>query len=141
MLNAIHTEMEQFADLIRLLPGWLIGGVVLLMAIVLALLIHAAIVKMMRSTLGSRHPNVRVLFTQTKGPLRLALIVFALSIALPLAPIDITLASGLSGAMHVAFIALLGWIAMVAVEIFTQIYLSRFRIDTEDNLLARKHVT
>lgn len=141
MLNAIHTEMEQLADLIRLLPGWLIGGVVLLVAIVLALLIHAAIVKMMRSTLGSRHPNVRVLFTQTKGPLRLALIVFALSIALPLAPIDTTLANSLSGAMHVAFIALLGWIAMVAVEIFTQIYLSRFRIDTEDNLLARKHVT
>lgn len=141
MLNAIRAEMEQLADLIRLLPGWLLGAVLLLIAIALALAIYTAIVKMMRSTLGARHPNVRALFTQTKGPLRLALIVFALSIALPLAPIDTAVANGLSRAMHVAFIALLGWMAMVAVQIFTQIYLSRFRIDTEDNLLARKHVT
>lgn len=141
MLNAIRAEIEQLADPIRLLPGWLIGGVVLLAAIALALLFYTGIVKMMRSTLGARHPNVRALFTQTKGPLRLALIVLALSIALPLAPIDSTVANGLSRAMHVAFIALVGWIAMVAVQIFTQVYLSRFRIDTEDNLLARKHVT
>lgn len=141
MLNAIRAEMEQLADLIRLLPGWLIGGAVLLAAMTLAVLLYNGIVKMMRSTLGARHPNVRALFTQTKGPLRLALIVFALSIALPLAPIDARVAGGLSRAMHVAFIALLGWIAMVAVQIFTQVYLKRFRIDTEDNLLARKHVT
>lgn len=141
MLNAIRAEMEQLADLIRLLPGWLIGGVMLLAAMTLAVLLYNGIVKMMRSTLGARHPNVRALFTRTKGPLRLALIVFALSIALPLAPIDARIAGGLSRAMHVAFIALLGWIAMVAVQIFTQVYLKRFRIDTEDNLLARKHVT
>lgn len=141
MLNAIRAEMEQLADLIRLLPGWLIGDVMLLVAMTLAVLLYNGIVKMMRSTLGARHPNVRALFTQTKGPLRLALIVFGLSIALPLAPIDARIAGGLSRAMHVAFIALLGWIAMVAVQIFTQVYLKRFRIDTEDNLLARKHVT
>jgi small-conductance mechanosensitive channel len=41
----------------------------------------------------------------------------------------------------VAFIALLGWTAIIAVQIGSQIYLRRFRLDAEDNLLARKHVT
>ena len=34
-----------------------------------------------------------------------------------------------------------GWIALTALHIAANLYLLRFRIDVEDNLLARKHVT
>ncbi len=40
-----------------------------------------------------------------------------------------------------ATICLLGWIALTALHIGANLYLLRFRIDVEDNLLARKHVT
>jgi small-conductance mechanosensitive channel len=43
--------------------------------------------------------------------------------------------------LNVAFIALLGWTAITAVQISSQVYLRRFKLDAEDNLLARKHVT
>jgi len=36
---------------------------------------------------------------------------------------------------------LLGWIALSAIRIAADLYLLRYRIDVEDNLLARKHVT
>ena len=41
----------------------------------------------------------------------------------------------------VAFVLALGWAAAIALDIGVEIYLRRFRTDSEDNLLARKHVT
>jgi small-conductance mechanosensitive channel len=40
-----------------------------------------------------------------------------------------------------ATICLLGWIALTVLHIAADLYLMRFRLDVEDNLLARKHVT
>jgi small-conductance mechanosensitive channel len=36
---------------------------------------------------------------------------------------------------------LLGWIALIAIDLATGVYLRRFQLDSDDNLLARKHVT
>jgi small-conductance mechanosensitive channel len=43
--------------------------------------------------------------------------------------------------LQVSFIALLAWLAHTALHIWTTVYLRRFKLDAEDNLLARKHVT
>jgi len=51
----------------------------------------------------------------------------------------VTLAIG--RALLVGFVLALGWTAAIALDIGVEIYLRRFRTDTEDNLLARKHVT
>ena len=40
-----------------------------------------------------------------------------------------------------ATICLLGWVALTALRSASDLYLRRFRLDVEDNLLARKHVT
>jgi small-conductance mechanosensitive channel len=67
--------------------------------------------------------------------------VLASSVTVRMAPISTETAEILGGILNVAFIALLGWIALAAVQIVSQIYLQQFRIDIADNLLARKHVT
>jgi small-conductance mechanosensitive channel len=54
-------------------------------------------------------------------------------------PWDVTAAIG--RALAVAFVVALGWAAAIALDIGVEIYLRRFRTDSEDNLLARKHVT
>ncbi|MGT2479985.1 hypothetical protein ACU4GR_16555 [Methylobacterium oryzae CBMB20] len=41
----------------------------------------------------------------------------------------------------VAFVTLTGWCCATALHIATVIYLRRFKLDAEDNLLARKHFT
>jgi small-conductance mechanosensitive channel len=58
-----------------------------------------------------------------------------------IAPIGNAAAVMFGNILSVAFIALLGWTAIIAVQIGSQIYLRRFSLDAEDNLLARKHVT
>lgn len=43
--------------------------------------------------------------------------------------------------MLMALIALIGWTAITALTIAADLYLRQFRLDVEDNLLPRKHVT
>ena len=73
---------------------------------------------------------------------RLALVILAMIIALPVAPID-RRHRRLAGARCwlMAIIGLIGWAAIVALNIAADLYLRRFRLDTDDNLLARKHNT
>jgi small-conductance mechanosensitive channel len=77
----------------------------------------------------------------TKNPTRLGLLLLALAITLPTTPLGPETRTVLAQCLLLATIFLLGWIAATALEIAATIYLLRFRLDTEDNLLARKHVT
>jgi small-conductance mechanosensitive channel len=46
-----------------------------------------------------------------------------------------------SSGLLIAFIVLVGWVVRVALNIWMSVYLRQFKLDAEDNLLARKHVT
>src|SRR4029078_2834904 len=65
----------------------------------------------------------------------------ALIIAVPVAPLPPDASNILARVALICVIAYIGWAAIVALNISSQLYLRRFRIDTEDNLLARKHNT
>jgi small-conductance mechanosensitive channel len=141
MIDTLRRAYLRVFDILSMLPSWLVATVLVLFGVASALVVYAIIVHAMRRTFGERHPRLRTLLTSSKGPLRLGLIVLALSIIVRAAPISTELTAVLGGILNVAFIALLGWIALTAVQIMSQVYLLQFRIDTEDNLLARKHVT
>jgi small-conductance mechanosensitive channel len=91
--------------------------------------------------LGDRRPFLRTLLGATKGPTRLGLLLIALAIALPTTPLAGDTKEVLARLLGLATICLLGWIAVTTLRIAADLYLMRFRIDVEDNLLARKHVT
>jgi hypothetical protein len=63
-------------------PPWLSGVAVLLIAVICALVAHCVIFMMFGRAFGDRHPFLRTIVWQTKGPLALALVVFALAAAL-----------------------------------------------------------
>ncbi|MES2752332.1 MAG: mechanosensitive ion channel domain-containing protein [Pseudomonadota bacterium] len=141
MLDVIAHSYKEVLDALWLLPNWLVATALVVGGSVLALIAHSVIVHSIRNTIGIRHPETRALLTRSKGPLRLALIVLALSLVVRVAPIDVRVATVFGNILNVAFITLLGWSAVTAVQISSQIYLRRFKLDAEDNLLARKHVT
>jgi small-conductance mechanosensitive channel len=122
------------------LPIW--ATAIIAAAIAAALILHRIAYTLLSRLLdNSGFLTLLRVVNRTRGPSRLALVMLALAIVLPLAPINPTLGEVLSRVMRIAFIALLAWIATVAVDIFTHVYLRRFRIDVEDNLVARKHTT
>ena len=78
---------------------------------------------------------------RASGPLRLALLAFALGTTLQSAAFPPAVSETLGRLLLIAFIALAGWIAHIAVETASELYLMRFQIESADNFLARKHVT
>jgi small-conductance mechanosensitive channel len=91
--------------------------------------------------LRDRRPYLQTILNATKNPTRLALLVLVLAIVLPSAPFGPDTETVLARLLVLATICLVGWVALTVLQIAANLYLLRFRIDVEDNLLARKHVT
>ncbi len=133
--------LEALRDAFGWAPAWVYGIVLLVVAAALGLLIHRVLMAVARRLLGERHPYLHSLVERTRGPTRMAAVVFMLGLVLPSVPFGPVTRGWLQHLLFLAFIVLLGWVAMTAVRLAADLYLRRFRVDTEDNLLARKHYT
>jgi small-conductance mechanosensitive channel len=123
------------------LPSPIFGIVLMTLAGLAGLAIHGAVIRLVRRLLGLRFPFVRSMVARTHAVIRLALVVFLLGLALPVAGFSDTATATIAQILLVAVVILAGWTAIVASELAADIYLMRFRLDVDDNLLARKHVT
>ncbi len=137
----VQSLSSAFDKALSLAPPWLASLVILVGAVIVAWLVHAAILALLQRLFRDRRPYLQSVLRATKSPIRLALLVIAFAIALPTAPLGPDTKSLLARILVLAAICLLGWIGLTAVHIAANLYLMRFRIDLEDNLLARKHVT
>jgi small-conductance mechanosensitive channel len=122
-------------------PAWAVSFSLLVIAFVVAWLIHAAILAVVRRLLHGRRPYLQTILEATKNPTRFALLLLALAIALPTAPLGPDTEGALGRLLALATICLFGWIALTVLHIAANLYQRNFRIDVEDNLLARKHIT
>jgi small-conductance mechanosensitive channel len=122
-------------------PDWMADPALIAAALLVALILHSLVVAILRRLVSPRRVFLRSLLSRTKGPARLGLIILALAAAARLAPFDPNASAALSQGLTIAFIVLLGWTALTAVDLATNQYLQRFRLDVDDNMLARKHVT
>lgn len=123
------------------LPPPLFGIVLMALAALVALALHRVLIRLTRRLLGMRYPFALSLLARTYAVSRLGLVVFALALALPVADFSEEATARIGQFLLVAFTILVGWTAIVAAELGSSIYLMRFQLDVEDNLLARKHVT
>ena len=137
----LHSRLNELASALNFAPAWAVSFVILVSAVVVAWLIHAAILAALRRLLPGRRPYLRTILDATKNPTRLALLVLGVAVALPAAPLDLDTRSLLARLLALATICVFGWIALTVLQIAANLYLLNFRIDVEDNLLARKHVT
>jgi len=72
MLADIRVAYLQIIGAISLLPNWIASLAYAAAAILAALLAYALIVRIVRRTLGARHPYLRSLLARTKGTFLIA---------------------------------------------------------------------
>jgi small-conductance mechanosensitive channel len=123
------------------LPDWLISALLGIIAVLLALLLHRVLSRVLTIAAARRDMFWRSLVKRTDQPLRFALIVVALRMAAAVAPLSPEMAEMAGHAFVLCIIALAVIGARTALHIWLTLYLRRFKLDAEDNLLARKHVT
>jgi small-conductance mechanosensitive channel len=126
---------------INLLPPGVASLLVLATAICLALVVHHFAFRFLSHLVAGRDLFWRSLVSRSRRPMRLAIMIVALGAASTVAPLSHGQARALGHVLLICFIALSAWVARTALHIWTTVYLRRFKLDAEDNLLARKHVT
>jgi small-conductance mechanosensitive channel len=136
------TRLEEYLRaFIRWTPNPILSILILLLAFVLGLLLHKIVYRILSRLTENRDLFLRSLVQRTRRPLRLAILTWTLSLGVVLAPLNSEQESLLRHILVLCFIVVLGWMARTALHIWTTVYLRRFKLDAEDNLLARKHVT
>ncbi|HEY3640793.1 MAG TPA: mechanosensitive ion channel domain-containing protein [Xanthobacteraceae bacterium] len=140
-METIRDAFVALRDALAFAPSGVIGVLILALAAVIAIAVHEILTRLLRRLLDSRQPYLRSLLNAVSGLTRLAFLIIALVIVLPVAPIDPTAIAVLTRILSLATIALLGWIALTATHVTGDLYLRRLRLDAADDLLARKHIT
>ncbi len=141
LVQRVRSILSALGNALSFAPQWAVALLILAAATAAAWLLHAAILAVLRRLFHGRRPYLRSVLEQTRNPTRFALLLIAIAIALPTAPLGADTKTVLVRILVLGTICLLGWIALTAAHIVANLYLMRFRIDVEDNLLARKHVT
>lgn len=137
----IRSVIDHSTGELAFLADWTVSAAMLVGAAATAWLCHAAILAMVRRLVGKRRDFLRSVASATRGPARLAMLLIAFAFALPEAPLGTDAKSTMVRLLGLATICLLGWIASTLLHIIAEIYLRQFRLDVEDNSLARKHIT
>jgi small-conductance mechanosensitive channel len=140
-MNSIREGLTNLTSWLHWLPDPVVAVLMVVLAVAIAYSLHKSARKAIRHLLAVRHPYAFSIFTKMRGVTQLALLIFAMIVAIPAAPFDPNTASWLARLLLIAVISLIGWTAITALNIGADLYLRQFRIDTEDNLLARKHLT
>jgi small-conductance mechanosensitive channel len=122
-------------------PNWLISLAIFAGALALALLAHRILLALVTRLVSRMDLFWRSLVSRTEGPMRFAIITIALGFAASVSPLTVGEAVLIRQVLLLCFIALIAWMARTALHIWTTVYLRRFKLDADDNLLARKHVT
>jgi small-conductance mechanosensitive channel len=141
MNDDLSTILTQAESALQFAPDWAIAAVLIGLAVLVAVVAHGIADAILSRVLSGHRPMLRRILDATRGPARLATVLFALGVTVPAAPLDVDVARVLSRLLFLGTIGLVGWIAISAIHVATDLYLMRFRVDVADNLLARKHVT
>jgi small-conductance mechanosensitive channel len=140
-MDSLRSELINIREILDWLPNPVVALLIIGFALVVALILHHWLRGLIRRLFAGRYPYLYVIVTQTRGLTRLGMLLLALIISVPAAPLAPDVSRVLTHTILVGIIAYVGWAAIVALNIAAQLYLRRFRVDVEDNLLARKHNT
>ncbi|MBI1202825.1 MAG: mechanosensitive ion channel [Rhodopseudomonas sp.] len=140
-MDSVRSALIAITVWLAWLPRPVVAVVIVVLAAGIAYSLHKTVRRFLTLLLADRFPYGLTVLNQMRGVTRLALLIVAMVIAIPVAPFDPDTADVLARMLLIAVIGLFGWTAVTALNIACDLYLRRFKVDTFDNLLARKHLT
>jgi small-conductance mechanosensitive channel len=123
------------------MPNWAISLITIAVSLAVCFVIESIAFRFVSGWAKRSDVVWRSLIPKTRGPLMLTALLAGLAAGASLAPLPESQAEAFREITLLIFIMLVAWVAQTALQIWTTIYLGRFKIDSADNLLARKHVT
>ncbi|MGH6870771.1 MAG: mechanosensitive ion channel family protein [Rhizomicrobium sp.] len=127
--------------MLAFLPPWAQAAIVFAGVLVVGIALQAVVYRILAQESLRWPVLVRDIVRKTRRVGRFAIFLFAVSLTIPLVPLPSRVLDDIHRIFVAGFILLMGWMALVAVNIWVDRYKSRLRLDVEDNLAARKAIT
>ena len=107
-MDSFRSALNYFESWLAWLPAPLVGLIVITLAVAIALALHLWARRLTRHLLGGRYPYALTVIRRLRGVTRLAIVILALIIVLPVAPIPGELRFALVRILIMAIIGLIG---------------------------------
>lgn len=132
---------EGLRGLIGWVPDWILGLGLLLAGAILAIVAHAVLWRVLMRLAGGDGSYTRTLLTRVRHPTRLAVVLMVIAGAAHSAAFTPAASELLSRLLVIGSIVAAGWVALVAVDLAADLYLTRVKSHDGMDFLARKHIT
>jgi small-conductance mechanosensitive channel len=139
-MGSYHDVRVGLAGAVAWLPGWVAAALIIGACLACALALQKGLYRLLQK-LSDATPFWSAFVSQTGGPACLGALIGAVAVGASLSPIDARVAAITRQVVLVALVLLIGWAAIIAAQVGSRRYIRRYKIDVEDNLLARKHLT
>ncbi|HUJ04179.1 MAG TPA: mechanosensitive ion channel domain-containing protein [Rhizomicrobium sp.] len=123
------------------IPNWVIASAILAATALVALGAAQLLRRMAARFLRFNHPLIHAVLARAGNLFLFAAVLLATALIAPSLPLPEHTVETINRILIALFVILAGWIAIVASDLAADRYMGRFRIDVEDNLLARRAVT
>jgi small-conductance mechanosensitive channel len=123
------------------LPEWLVVAIVVCVFVGGGWIAHRIVFSILRRLVRDRDLFWRGLVERARKKLRILVILIAIGFSITVSPLDPEPSQAVRAIILFLTILTIGWIVAGVVDMWAVVYLRKFNIQTEDNLIARKHVT
>ncbi len=140
LLN-LHRELVTLQGRFEWLPEWAAILLVVLGFAGAGWLANQVIFGLLTWAVRKRDVFWRGLVGRARTKVRLVVLILAVGIGVTVSTLDPEPSAAIRQGLLFTLILVIGWIVSGAMDMATVVYLRRFNVGAEDNLIARKHVT
>ena len=123
------------------LPEWAVISILVAVFVFVGWAANQLVFGLLQLAVRKRDLFWRGTVTSARLKVRIAVMIAALALAVTVSPLHPEPSLQIRQTLLFAFILNLGWMLIGASDMWAVVYLRRFDMETEDNLVARKHVT
>jgi len=137
-LEAVIARIEAFAGSV---PAFAVPPLVLVLTVAAGLFAHWLTFRLALRWAEGRTGAWSSMVRKARRPMRLAFVLLALVLVMPRVRLPFVWNETIQHGALIVLIILVGWTVVLLTDHFGERAVRRFRIDTDDNLAARKYVT
>lgn len=123
------------------LPEWAVIAIIVVGFVFVGWAANQIVFALLKLAVRKRDVFWRGVVGRARLKVRIAVMIVALALAVTVSPLDPGPSEFIRQALIFLLIITLGWMLMGASDMWAVVYLRRFNMASEDNLIARKHVT
>ena len=140
-ISDMTREVFRLWSRLHWLPEWAVVAIIVIGFVFIGWAANQLVFALLKLAVRKRDVFWRGVVGRARLKVRIAVMILALALAVTVSPLDPGPSETMREALVFLFILTIGWMLIGASDMWAVVYLRRFNMATEDNLVARKHIT